>query len=179
VGKFLGLVASGVFVSFLAAPVAAVATPAGRVASPAAIRTIFQARREAFKQKLTAIRDQRRRAIVSRADEKMNRINSRRTEHWEKVLARLTEILNRVEARAPATQDASAISQARAAIAAAETAVAAQKGKDYTLEIGSENALRAVVGQAISNEQAELRTVRETVEAARRAVAGAINSIKQ
>lgn len=144
-------------------------------------------RKQEFQKRLQEIRDTKKKEIVAKANEKMNRVNARRVEEWKKTLARLAQYLGQVQNKAAklksngkdTTGVDSAIVKAQAAIDEATAAVNTQGTKDYTLSIGTELTLKNVIGQAISAEQSDLKTIQQSVDTAKKAVAAAVSALRQ
>lgn len=138
----------------------------------------FKDLREQFKERLASITAEKKKIVVEHIDEKMTSINTKRTDHMTDVLEKLSGILGRIEKKASeaaardvdtTTVDA-AINDAHDAIDAAQTAVIAQAGKDYVINLGDENAIKNAVGKTISGLQKDLRDTHKLVVDARQAV---------
>lgn len=150
-----------------------------------AAKEAFKEEREQFKEKLESLRDERKKSIVERVDERMSRVNEHRTDQMTKHLEKMNSILERVVSRtaeaAAVGKDTSsvdsAIAEAQAVIGAAQDAVAAQAGKDYVIEITSEDGLKNVVGSAMSSLQSDLRSVHGLIVEARKKVSAAIQAL--
>lgn len=145
-------------------------------------------RRVEFKEKVAQIRDTKKRAIVEKVDLRLSTINQKRTDHMSEFLVRLSTILDKIESRKDkaiangkdVTEVESAIADARSVIEAAKTQVAAQAGKDYTIELSEdETTLRGVVGDATSSLQRDLQNTRKVVVEAKQAVQNVMSIIKQ
>lgn len=139
-------------------------------------------RMETFRAQIKTIRDERRQMLTERISDKTASSNARLTGRMDKALGHLREILNIVKARSvefvaqgkdTTALDAAVIS-AESAIAAAQSAVDAQKEKEYTANITDELALRNTIGQMVSQFRQDIRAVHKLVVDARQAVAKAI-----
>jgi vacuolar-type H+-ATPase subunit E/Vma4 len=142
----------------------------------ASISAEILAKREEFKLKLAAIKDERKKMVVERVASQAAQINLRKIDQMMEVLNRLTEVLGRIEEKKGTLgvggNLGTLITTARSAIESAKTAVIAQAQKEYVISITTEGALRTTVGQTISQLEADLRLTREKVIAARKAVNG-------
>lgn len=134
--------------------------------------------RQAFKTQLAAIKDAKKKQILSMLDTKIADVNKRRTTQMENALTRLSEILAKIKEKAATakTQGANttsldqAITAAETSLTTAQTAVTTQAGNDYVISVPDETKAKASVGQTINSLQADLRTTRQSVIAARQAV---------
>ncbi len=132
----------------------------------ASIAAEIKTKREEFKLRLRELKDAKKQKILTRIDEKIAQINKNQTSAMLKRLERMAAILDRIEDPAG--------SAARTAILEARAAVEAQSAKDYTITITSEAALKINAGQTVSQLQADLKAVREKVEAAKQKVVKAV-----
>ena len=147
----------------------------------------YEKRKLEYLTKLKTIRDTRKQTIVANITDKMTLVNKRRTDFWKEVLSKLSAVLARAKNKVNELKNGgkdtanidSAIAAADSAIAAAQAAVDAQAGKAYTINITTESLLKTNVGQAISGEEADLKAVRQSIEAAYKAVSGVIKLLKQ
>ena len=130
-----------------------------------------QATREEFKQKLAALKDERKQAIVEKIDTAMQQINSRRTAQMTAALERLSEILDRIADKAGDDPSvATAITNAQTAITTAKQAVETQQTKDYIITITGETTLGQTVKTAIKSLRTDLEATHATVKTAQQAV---------
>lgn len=141
--------------------------------------------RENFQQKLAAIKDERKKAVVDRIDKRIANANKNLTSKMTNALNRLSNILDKLDKRAQtlktegkdvASYDTAAAS-ARTAIASATAAVNAQSAKTYTAVITSDSALKANIGAVISLFRTELSAVHKAVIDAKQAVVKAAKEI--
>lgn len=156
---------------------------AGRIeASREAARREFEDHKKELKQKLAAIKDTRKQALVEKLNTNCQNINVKRTTKMTEMLAKLSSILTNVTNRAAASgKDTStvdtAVTAAQTAIADAQSAVATQAGKTCTITITIESNLKIDVGKVISAMQADLKSVYEKVITARKAVGDAVKTL--
>ena len=138
-------------------------------------------KRADFQEKLSGMSDERKKSLIQRIDAKLTELNNRRTTHMLNALTRLEAILAKIQEEAEVvkaggatttTLDA-AITEAQAALTTAKEAVMAQQAKDYAIELTTEAQARATVGKSVSGLQADLRTTRQAVIAAKQAVKNA------
>lgn len=141
----------------------------------------FKAARDVFKQRLAALKDQRKKNVVDKVDQKLSTVNKNRTDHMGDVLDRLSGILDKISEKAALLKNQgkntasldTAIANARTAITTAQTAVTAQAAKEYIAQIADETTLKTTVGTTVSQLQSDLLATRKTVIDARMAVLNA------
>lgn len=139
----------------------------------------------AFREKLSTIRDAKKKALTERLNTTLNDVNTKRTETLLSYLSRISDILSKVQARAAIAKangkDTSAvdgaIAKAQADIATAKAAILAQAGKQYTTTITSEDSLKSDMGKTMSQLQNDLGSVRTLVVAAHKSVSDAIAAL--
>lgn len=144
-------------------------------------RTILKDKKEEFREKLKAIRDEKKRLVVERIDEKISTMNKNHTARFSKTLEKLEMILNRITQQAQNLKSKgidtlkldSAVASAKTAINAAKVAIDSQAAKTYTLDVASENRLKTTVGSIVSMFRKDLRDVHKTVVEAKQAVQNA------
>jgi len=142
--------------------------------------------REQFKERLQELRDEKKREVVERIDQNIGKHNEKWIEHWNKVLSRLTEILAKIKTRtdkaAGEGKDVTAVNSATAAadaaIAAAQSAIDAQAGKTYVIEITDEEHLGENVSEVVRGFKTDVKAVVEKVQAAKKAVQNAFKALK-
>ena len=140
-------------------------------------RTPTRNPRQEFVNKLAAIRDEKKKAIVARIDQQIVKLNSGRTSTMLRHLDTIQGVLDKLKTK---TQDLAndgkdvtainaAITKAQAAIDSARTAITVQAGKTYTINITTD----ANLGSAVSNTRLafarDLKTVHQAVVTARKA----------
>lgn len=144
-----------------------------------------QEMRAAFKEKLSQFKDTRKQAVIQSIDQKLVMINTKRTTQMNAIIAKLEAILVRIKAKAgvfktqginTAALD-SAIAEAEASVAAAKTNVTNQAAKEYTITLTTETQAKNAVGQIVSGLQVDLRTVRQSIIAAKLAVVKAATEL--
>lgn len=131
-----------------------------------------------LKEKLKAIRDKRKAEIAERVDQRLNEINRNRTTSMARHLSQMSMLLEKIDARiASASASGKNTASASAALAAAEskiaqasTAVGVQAGKDYTVTVSTESALRKDVQASRDLLHTDLKATHQTVVDARKAV---------
>ena len=151
-----------------------------KVASETAVQ-----KRAALQQQLQTIRDAKKRALVTNINDKMAGINTRRTQQMLNALDSLNSLLDRLVQKAEGAKaqgkDVTAVEQAitdaRASIDTAQTAVASQSAKVYTFDATSSATLKPNVGQAVSQMESDLRFVHSLVVDAKQKVAAVIREL--
>ncbi len=135
------------------------------------------ASREAeFKLRLDKFRDKAKSDIAQRVNHNLNLINQNQTTQMNKHLDLMSSILDRVVASKDATASAQ-VTAARSAIDLARTTVGSQAGKDYTINVSTESAIRNDAQEMREKLFTDLKTTRETVITAKQAVQTAIRSL--
>lgn len=132
------------------------------------------------------MRDARKKLVVERVQERLNNVNERRTEHFLNVLERLSTILDKIESRTEKAKTEgkevaaieSAITSARTAILTAQSAVGAQKAKTYEITVTDDRTAKGEVEATVKQLHADLKSVYDTVVAARQAVHNVFGQIK-
>lgn len=143
-------------------------------------------RREALKNKLSEFRDEHKKQLVERLNTRLGEVNKKRTnkmtEHldkFEEVLAKLTTRSSDLKAKGKDTVNAdNLLGSAKAAIDSAKSAVSTQAGKVYTPTILSETSAKTDVGNSMKTLQSDLKSVRELVQAARKALKDAALALR-
>lgn len=140
-----------------------------------------QARMDAraeFKEKLSELKDARKKEIVEKLDARFATVNKKATGRFLETLDKLSDILKGVQKKATeaktagkdTTEAQTSITAAQSAIDAAKTAVTTQSAKTYTITISTEDKLRMDVGTTASSLHADLRSVHKLVSDAKQAV---------
>lgn len=149
------------------------------------VREVLMQERTDFKQRISEIKDQRKRATAERIDSKITNANARMTNKMSETLNKLGRILSSIQEKArnlsAAGQDTTAlnnaITQAQTAIVEAQSAVDAQAAKEYSATIGDEATLRSTVGQMVSGFRLDIQEVHKKVVDAKQAVMKAISEL--
>lgn len=123
--------------------------------------------REQLRERLMALKDQRKQGIVENIYDHQNTINLKFTEKYNTSLLRLTEILTKLEA---VGADAVLVTKAQLAIDQAQEAVDAQSALVYNIEITSETNLGTDVSLTVQTLRTDLQAVHKLVLAAKDAV---------
>ena len=141
-------------------------------------RRQWEQKRESMKEALRDVKEERKRATISRIGQSLNGINARVLAHYAENLEQLDRVLaninirtNRAEARGFALAPVrTALTLASTSIATARTAVIAQSGKAYGAVISSSTTARADLAAIRDSLKNDLRAVEALVKAARTAV---------
>lgn len=153
----------------------------------AQIKTEETRRRLELKDKISKLRDEKKKQIATRLDEQLARLNAKWTDHFNNVLNRLSEILSKVELRADKAQTAgkdvsaarTAIGNAKTAIESARAAVETQAKKTYTATFSSETELGAAFKAVREQLHEDLFGLRDgAMKSAREAVQNALQALK-
>ncbi len=145
----------------------------------------FKLKHDAFKLRIEAIRDEKKKMLTERISSRSAQINIRRTNHWTEVLNKLSGILQRLEDKVNAAKTAgkdtgsaeAAIASAEAKIAEAQEAVLAQAGNVYTASITSDATLNSTVGTMVKQLQSDLQSVHKLVIEAKQAVMNVVREM--
>lgn len=145
-------------------------------------RADLKEKMEAFRAQIKTIKDERKQMLTERIADRVASSNARLTNRMDRALDHLTDILNRVKVRAQdfktqgkdTTALDAAILAAESVIATAQSAVDAQKAKEYTANIVDEETLRNTIGQMVSGFRLDIQAVHKLVVDAKQAVQKAI-----
>ena len=145
----------------------------------------METRKEELKDKLAAIRDQRKAQIAERVQTNLSKLNERMVNHFTKLLDKLEEILERIQKRADKAAERgldvsavnAAIEKAHDAIADARAAITGQADNTYPVEATDDEHLRADVAKARKALNDDLKKVFRAVKAAREAVHAAATAL--
>ena len=127
-----------------------------------------QENREALKERLQIVKDERKRGIAENIDKRIGEVNQKWVAHWSRTLDRLSAILDKIETRAESSEAADldafylALAGAREAIDNAQVAVTTQEGKTYEIVFTDE----AILGQAIRSTIADFHNDLKLTQAA-------------
>lgn len=141
--------------------------------------------REQLKEKLTIIKDERKHKAVERIQDNLTALSERMVKHFTAVADKLDSALERIISRTDKAEQAgrdvalarTAIQKAETAIAGARTAIGNQAGKVYSVEIRTEDSLKADVGGSRKALHADLTALKRVVQAAHQAVREAAGAL--
>ena len=133
-------------------------------------KAIVQAKRDEFKTRIQTIKDEKKKALVARIDGKLSEVNIKHTDRFSQVLTKLQTHLDKISQTAKDKKVLADVGIAQASIDAAETAVANQAAKTYTIQITTETALRLNVGTTTSQLRQDLMSTHKLVVDAKQAV---------
>jgi len=145
----------------------------------AALKAKVEAKRAVLKQDLKKVRDEKKKQITEKIDKGLDALNERMTGHFSKALEKLEDVLVRIDERTDRAEASksvdvasvrAAIEKANLAIATARTAVQAQAGKTYKIEVTTDNGMKDAVKKAREMLSTDLRSLRDIVKSARDAV---------
>jgi chromosome segregation ATPase len=150
------------------------------------LKTKREERKEELKNRLQTIKDEKKKAAVERLDKKIEELNTKLTNHWLNALKRLEDLLGKVSLRADKAEAAgrnvssvrALAEKAHSAIAASREALAVQLSKTYSFEITDESTLGVAVSAARTALNNDLKSVKETVQIAHKAVVETIKALK-
>lgn len=142
-------------------------------------------KRQQFQDKITAIKDGAKKAIVERLDDKFTALNLRQTTRMKERLNRLGSVVSRLQDRITqlkangqdTTSAETAIAEAQKAIETSMIAVDAQASKEYIPQIASESTLGQTVGATSNQLKTDLAATHKTVIVAHQAVVKAHQAI--
>lgn len=150
------------------------------------LKESIQETRQEFRQRLTQIRDARKKAIAERINARMCEVIKNRAAAMGRHLQTMTNILTRVEEKAAAQKAngvnvstvEAAVSAAKAAIAAAQSAVDALATAQCGLAIsGQDDQLGTEVSQNLKQLRDQIKSVHNQVQAARKATSSAVQAL--
>lgn len=145
-----------------------------RQASPSA----SSQKRLQFQERLTAIKDAEKQAIIEKIDQNITTLNASETAKLNEKINKISNVLDRISSEAAQLKAEGAntvaldntIKSANVAINNAQTAVNTQSQKEYVITIGTERTLKTNTGATVSQFRNDMRTTRQSVIAARSAV---------
>lgn len=141
----------------------------------------IKAMRADLKVRLQKVKDEQKRNRVEKISEQIDALNKKELDHFSDLLDKMEKTLERIGSRADKAESRglnvsvvrAAMDDAHAAIEASRVAITAQAGKTYTIEVTTEEVLKADVGKARKALRDDLAKVRGTVKAAHDAVRNA------
>lgn len=131
-------------------------------------------RKAEFRERITQIRDEKKKQILEHISNQLQLINDRATKAMLIHLERLQALLDKIKTRKPETN----ITGAQTKIDEAKLAVEAQAAKEYIIEFKDETGLRVGASIAKTQFRADLKSVREKVRLARQAVVDLLQAVK-
>lgn len=145
----------------------------------------FRVRRQEFREKLAEIRDEKKKEILEHLDRRINEINTHRVDQMTKHLNKISEVLEKVVGRAADAKangkDTSAVDAAatiaQAAISAAQSCLTTQAGKQYVIELTTEENAKTDVGAMHRQLRSDLTVCHQLVVAARQSVRTTIQAL--
>lgn len=145
------------------------------LASPALAEDATRSGKKAeWRERITQIRDEKKKEILEHVSNQLNLINDRATTAMLNHLARIQALLDKIKARVPTVDTAAA----QAKIDEAKAAVETQAVKEYVIEFSSEAGLRVGASTAKTTLRADIKAVREKVRLARQAVVDVLKAAK-
>lgn len=140
--------------------------------------SVTTGKKAAFMEKLATIKDAQKKTLVEKIDTRVGEINQKRTTQMSQALMFMNKILTELASKAvlaktqghDTTKLNLAITAAQTAVKSAETAVATQAAKEYTITITTESALRTTVGATTRTLQTDLRNTHASVANAKQKV---------
>lgn len=137
-----------------------------------------KAKRDELEIKLRNIKDTVKKDKVERIDKQIDDLNARMMSHFSEVLDKMSAVLVKIGERADKASEKgydvssvrTAINNANKAIETARSAVIAQSGKTYAIQVTTENGLKGVVGRARDALHKDLNIVKDLVKTANEAV---------
>lgn len=145
----------------------------------------FKQKKALLQKQLQTINDASKSAQVLKINDKIARINKQRTEQMAEALDRMTAVLLSLLGKidlakaggADTTQVDLVALAAKTSLKTAQDAVASQSAKVYVPEASDGAGLKVKVGAAVSQLQADLRTVHSLVVDAKQAIAAVIREL--
>jgi len=156
-----------------------------------ALKSEFKVKRDqekaALKTKLQDIKDEAKKVTVQKLDENINKVSSNFVEKFTKNLTDfdtyLSKLVNKASATSTAAKDMTAfnvaVESAKVAIVSARTAVEAQAKQTYSIAISTEANLKSDISSVKNTLNADLKSVRDLVQAAHLATVKALNEFNK
>lgn len=154
----------------------------------AANKEAHAAARAEFKEKMSELKDERKKNIIEKLDTRFAAVNKKATDHFTQVLDRMSAVLAKiktkaVEAKAAGRRDTATLDAdiviAENLISSAKFEITQQADKEYVITLSTEDKLRMDVGKTASSLHADLRDVHKTVIEAKQAVMKAASDLAQ
>lgn len=141
-------------------------------------------REAALKQKLDSFRDKKKASLVEKINTRLVQINTKSTTHFNSILEKMNQIARKLETKiaeektngSDTTSAENALSEAKAAILAAQTAVTSQTEKSYIIVVNTEAKVSEDARLAKTNLQNDLKTTHDLMVTARQSLAKAIST---
>lgn len=145
----------------------------------------YELKMKTFKLNLGLIKDTVKQQLTEKINTKIDDLNRKFTGKFVEALDKLSAILSRLSDKADAAKTSGkdtlavekAITSAQNAIDAAKTAVLAQAGKTYVLQVSSDSTLKLTVGASVSQFERDILTVRKLVIDAKQAVMNVVTEL--
>lgn len=150
-------------------------------------RELIQQQKNNFREKMAAIKDTRKKALVEKISSNIAVQNTRFTTKLTNALTRMSDALTSMKNKSAAlkisgkntTSLDTAIAAAEAVIANAKTQVAAQAEKAYTAEIADDATLKNVIGQMFQQFRKDIQATHQLVISAKNAVIAAAKELSK
>ncbi len=151
------------------------------------LKTKRETEKAELKARLEKIKDEKKKAATERLDNRFTEINAKLAEQWGNALTRMEELLAKVGSRADKAElngkDVSATrtaaEKAKGAIETAKNAAAVQAAKTYPITVTDETALKSAVAVARELLNKDLAGVRDSVQAAKKAISDANSALRK
>lgn len=131
-------------------------------------------KRAEFREKITQIRDEKKKQILEHISNQLQLINDRATKAMLNHLERLQALVEKIKTRKPEANT----TNTQTKINEAKSAVEAQAVKEYIIEFTGEAGLRVGASTQKTQLRADLKSVREKVRLARQAVVDLLQAAK-
>ena len=150
-------------------------------------REEFKEKKQEFRERLAEIRDEKKKDILEHLDSRLNEINVDRVDQMTKHLNTISEVLEKVVARAAQAnadgKDTSgvdaAVTSSQAAISAAQSCLTVQAGKQYVIELTTEENASTDAGRVNQQLRSDLVACHQLVVAARQSVRSVVHALAQ
>lgn len=137
--------------------------------------THFQAKREAFQEKLATLKDEQKKSLAENIDTRLATINKNRTDEMSRALTRLQEYTDRLTTLAETAKSEgknttaldAALQLVETDLENAQDAITAQAGKEYIATVTTDAALRSAFSTIVKQLKTDLLTTHKTLETAR------------
>jgi len=138
--------------------------------------TTYRTERLTLKTKIAAIRDTKKKTVVTNLDTKLAQVNLDRTTNMTTQITTMTNVLAKASVVGGSTNTAinEAVAKAQSAIASAQAAVTTQAGRQYVFNIATDATLGTSVRETIQMFVADISATQKLVDAAKLAVKEAV-----
>ncbi len=151
------------------------------------VKTNQAERKESRKLGLDSVKNEYKRTLLTRISDHLVTIQDRHINRLGEAVEKLNELHNRLSMKVEKLQEEgvdvatalAALETSQTSIDAAETAVATQKAKDYSLDITSESTAQSQVATLVQAAKEDMKKTAETIRKAKMDLVAAVKVVNQ